>query len=79
MALWMWLLHPSVSFLAIISRAACSSLVAVVLLPRLTLAHGLNVGLHSVYGCPVTLDVMALMAHSQGKWKPRKSDQKQNS
>ena len=31
MALWMWLLHPSMSFLAIICCAASTSLVAVVL------------------------------------------------
>jgi len=77
MALWMWLLHPSLVILGHhISRrlqfvAGCRSC--------LTLAHSLNVGLHGVYGCPVTLDVMALMAHSQGKRKPRKSGQKQNS
>src|SRR5262249_61470529 len=34
MALWMWLLHPSMSFLAIICCAASTSLVAVVLASR---------------------------------------------
>jgi hypothetical protein len=47
--------------------------------PCLTLAHGLNVSLQGVYSRLVTFDVMALMAESQGKWKPYKASQKEQS
>src|SRR6478735_3252060 len=43
----------------------------------LTLAHGLNVSFHRVYGRVVTFSMMPLMAKSQSKWKPRKTGHKE--
>jgi hypothetical protein len=47
--------------------------------PCLTIAHGLNVSLQGVNGRLVTFNVMALMAECQGKRKPCKASQKEQS
>jgi hypothetical protein len=76
MALWMWLLHPSIILGHHLFRRfhflrGCRSC--------LTLTHSLNVSLQRVYGRLVTFGMMPLMAESQSKWKPYKASQKEQS
>ena len=75
MALWMWLLHPSMSFLAINCCAVSISFVAVVFASPLP--HGLNVSSYGVDGRVVTLCVMSLMAESQREWNSCKASNKE--
>ena len=67
----MWLLHPSVSFLAIDCCAASNSFAAVVFA-----SPSPSVSAQRVYGRLITLRMMRLMAESQSKWKPCKGSQK---